>query len=112
MPRQLPGRAVAQFKPNVGQLEAKVREAAKDSGKVSWSNHALDRMEERDISTLDALRVLRLGGIRGDIEPGRAAGEWKCKMVAQRRGSREIGVVTVVLSSGRLFVKTVEWEDM
>lgn len=68
-------------------------------------------MEERDITTLDALRVLRAGEIRGDIEPGAGASEWKCKVTAKKKGSREIGVITVVLQSGRLFIKTVEWED-
>ena len=28
------------------------------------------------------------------------------------KGSREIGVVTIVMSNRRLFVKTVEWEDL
>ena len=68
-------------------------------------------MEERDITTMDALRVLRNGEIVGEIEPGKATGEWKCKMVAKRRGSRDLGVVSVVMQTGRLFVKTVEWED-
>jgi hypothetical protein len=82
-----------------------------DSDNVSFGLHAMDRMVERDITTLDALRVLRHGEIVGEIEPGRTTGEWKCKMVARRRGSRDMGVVSVVLRTGRLFVKTVEWED-
>lgn len=69
-------------------------------------------MEERDITTLDALRVLRSGDIVGDVKAGMSTGEWKCKVVARKKGSRAIGVATVVLRSGRLFVKTVEWEDL
>lgn len=111
MSQRNPGKAVAQFKPKPHQLQAQVRKIAVDSGQVSWSDHALDRMEERDITTLDALRVLRTGDIIGDIEPGKSPGEWKCKMVARKKGSRAMGVATVVLRSGRLLVKTVEWED-
>lgn len=89
-----------------------VQAAASDSGNVKFGMHALERMEERGITTLDALRVLRQGDIKGGIEAGINTGEWKCKIVRQIRGSREVGVVTVVMSSGRLFVKTVEWEDL
>lgn len=102
---------VAQFKPHPASLINQIRQSARDSNNVAFSDHALDRMEERDITILDALRVLRMGDIVGEIEMGRGAGEWKCKVVAKRKGSRDIGVATVVHRSGRLFVKTVEWED-
>ena len=112
MAQQHPGKAVAQFKPRPAQLQDTIRSVAADSKNVAFGNHALDRMEERGITTLDALRVLRTGDIVGDIEPGMNVGEWKCKMVARKRGSRDVGVATVVLRSGRLFIKTVEWEDL
>ncbi len=111
MAQQHAGKAVAQFKPRPAQLRDQIRKLATDSKNVFFGDHALDRMEEREITTLDALRVLRTGEISGDIAPGKNVGEWKCKIVAGRRGSREIGVATVVLTAGRLFVKTVEWED-
>lgn len=112
MAQNIPGKAVATFKPRPRELEQLVRVRAVDSRNVSFGSHALDRMEERDISTLDALRVLRTGDLVGDIVAGRQTGEWKCKMVARKKGSRDMGVVSVVLRSGRLFVKTVEWEDL
>ena len=111
MVKQNPSKAIAQPKPRARDLLEIIRKAAMDSGNVGYSEHALDRMEERDITTMDVLRVLRTGDIVGGIESGRQAGEWKCKMVARKKGSRDIGVVTVVLRSGRLFLKTVEWED-
>jgi len=106
------GKAVAQFRPRIAQLQLQIRSVASDSRNVNFGNHALDRMELRSITTLDALRVLRFGDIHGDVQPGRQAGEWKCKVVARKRGHREIGVVTIILRTGRLFVKTVEWEDL
>jgi hypothetical protein len=69
-------------------------------------------MVERGITDRDAISVLRTGELRGNIEPGTTRGEWKCKFVAPIKGSREVGVVAVVLVNGRLFVKTVEWEDL
>lgn len=111
MAQSEPGRVV-QFRPLPSQLLAMVRTAAADSANVKFGMHALERMEERGITTLDALRVLRQGDLKGGIEAGTQRGEWKCKIVRQIKGSREIGVVTVVMSSGRLFIKTVEWEDL
>jgi hypothetical protein len=105
-------RIVVQFRPLPSQLLLMVRRISVDSGNVMFGNHALDRMEERGITTLDALRVLRNGDIKGSIEAGKNIGEWRCKIVKQMKGTREIGVVTIVMSAGRLFVKTVEWEDL
>src|SRR4051812_36584407 len=103
MARQHPGRSVASFTPRTHTLLDQIRQAASDSKNVAFGDHALDRMEERGISTLEALRVLRVGEIKGEIQAGKSRGEWKCKVVARRRGSREIGVITVVLQTGRLF---------
>ena len=69
-------------------------------------------MVAREISDADALKVLREGDIEGEIDTGRSIGEWKCKMVARIKGNRDVGVVTVVVNGQRLFVKTVEWEDL
>lgn len=102
---------VAMFKPRAHQLLATIKKLAAKSDNVSFSEHCYERMEERGITTLDALRVLRNGEIEGEIEPGNGSGEWKCKIVERRRGSRDIGVATLVMKERRLFVKTVEWED-
>lgn len=106
------GKSVVQFQPKPSQILDMVRGAAAESANVKFGNHALERMEERGITTLDALRVLHDGDIKGSVEPGKNQGEWKCKIAKTMKGSREIGVVTLVMSNGRLFVKTVEWEDL
>ena len=94
---------------SVGQQ--RIRAAAIESGNVKWSLHALTRMNEREIFDVDVLRVLRGGFIGG--EPERTpTGEWKCKMTLRVRGSREVGVVTIILKGGMLLIKTVEWEDL
>jgi hypothetical protein len=112
MARQHPGKAVAPYKPRRETLRDHINRVAQDSRNVVFGFHAFDRMEERGISDLDALRTLQFGDIVGEIEPGSRTGEWKCKVVAKRKGSRDVGVVTVVLNEGRLFIKTVEWEDL
>lgn len=105
-------RKIKDFRPRIADLTKIINQLALDTGKISWSKHAQDQMYERDISDTNALRVLRNGDIEGDIVPGRSAGEWKCKMVAMIKGNRDVGVVTVVVNGQRLFIKTVEWEDM
>ena len=60
-----------------------------------------------------ALEVLRKGSLKGPVEGGKNAGEWKAKMVWQINGPREVGVVVLTIDkNARLLVKTVEWEDV
>lgn len=101
-----------QFQPSPGELQTRIRELARDSKNVGFSTHAEDRMDERGISDLDALRVLRTGEIKGRVTPGRSDGEWKCKVVAPVKGRREVGVVVLTIRNRKLRVKTVEWEDL
>ncbi len=105
-------KAVTLFRPRLADLLVTIRTAAADSKNVSFGEHALDRMEERGFTTLDVLRILRSGDIDDLPEAGRQKGEWKCKIIARLRGSRDAGVITIVMITGRLFVKTVEWEDL
>jgi len=100
-----------EFRPTPQKLIASIRRLAADSAKVSFGRHALERMDERGITTLDILRVLRAGDIEGKIEAGQNLGEWKCKVVERRKRARAIGVATLVVRESRLFIKTAEWED-
>lgn len=99
-------------RPNPASFVKGIREIAARSENVAFGTHARERMEERGITDWEAIRVLRTGELKGDIEPGTNEGEWKCKFVAPIKGSRKVGVVTILLINGRLFVKTVEWEDL
>jgi len=92
--------------------ERRIRALAADSGRIVWSRHALERMTEREIFDVDALRILRGGMLEGMPEATGTDGEWKCKMTMRLRGVREAGVVLIILKSDRLFIKTVEWEDV
>lgn len=96
----------------VGRLMAEIRFLAGCSEKVLFSPHAKDQMLARGLTDKEAINVLKLGEIKGVpwIEPD--IGGRGCKVVFRPRGSRVIGVVTVVLDeNAELLVKTVEWED-
>lgn len=103
---------VALYRPRPHALLATIRSLATDTRRIGFSTHALDRMDERGITTIDVIRVLQCGEIIGEIEPGRRPGEWKCKVVERRRRAREIGIATIIFREERLFVKTAEWEDL
>jgi len=102
---------VTEYRLTASIAEARIKAIAQNSDKISWALHALERMDQREIFDDDVLAALRTGMISGDPEKT-PKGEWKCKMVRQVRGSREIGVVTIILKPGSLFIKTVEWEDL
>jgi hypothetical protein len=106
-----PSRNVAASRLTAGIAEKRIREFAATSDSIRWSDHALERMNEREIFDVDVLRALRLGMVRGAPEKTKME-EWKCKMVYKLRGSRSIGVVVIILKTDGLFVKTVEWEDL
>lgn len=103
---------VLRYRLTVTIAEKRIRTLAANSANIDWGDHALERMELREIPDVDVLRVLRTGYADGQPEETQVGGEWKVKMVKKIRGDREVGVVTVILVNSRLFVKTVEWEDL
>ena len=105
-------RKIVPLKPRREELCAKIARIARADRLVYLGTHARERMEERSITRQDAIRVLRIGEIEGEIERGQKPREWKCKVIGKVKGSREIGVVTVVASGESIFIITVEWEDL
>lgn len=105
-------RRVVPMRPRLEELHATIRRLAEEDRRVYLSYHAKERMDLRSITRIDVVRVLKRGHIDGEIVAGNEPGEWKCKVVANVRGSRDIGVVTLVIGGDKLLVKTVEWEDL
>ena len=84
---------------------AKVREIAKESGRIYWTDHAGERMEEREISSRQALRTIQEGQIDGKIvSDGRD--EWKLTL-KKRDAGQTVRVVVAMSGSGDLTVVTV-----
>ncbi|WP_156807933.1 DUF4258 domain-containing protein [Henriciella marina] len=104
---------VTQFLPRVDRIESRIRELAQDSFNVLIkTQHAAERQDERGITDKMIFDVLRKGFIDGDIRSGSEPGEWKCKMTRKVNGSREVGVVSVLIRDQRILVITAEWEDL
>ncbi len=111
-PHPLPDPKPLLFAPSAKTIRELVNRLAASTDNIGWSDHAFERMAERGITDVVAVDVLRLGHPQGEIEPGKNPGEWKVKMVRPVKGRREVGVVVLTVHNSRLFVKTVEWEDL
>jgi|SRR4051812_25711252 hypothetical protein len=92
--------------------QARIQAAAKVTANVKLSFHAREQMATREIFDVDVFRVLRTGFVDNPPEQTEFEGEWKCKITLKIRGGRTAGVVVIILPNGKLFVKTVEWEDL
>lgn len=105
-----PRQTVTSFRLTIGAAESRVHGLASDTFNVVFGFHAMERMEERGLTDAQVYEVLRTGTVKAPPTLTEL-GEWKCKIAKQMRGGREAGVITIILQSGKLFVKTVEWED-
>ena len=102
---------VAAMRLTAAIAQKRIREIAQITENVIWGTHARERMHEREIFDVDVLRVLREGYV-DDAPELTERNEWKCKVTLKIRGGRTAGVVTIILHNGKLFVKTVEWENL
>ena len=91
--------------------EKRIRGIAQVTENVILGNHARERMIERELFDVDVFRILRQGHV-DDAPELTDRNEWKCKITMKIRGGRTAGVVTIILHNGKLFVKTVEWENL
>ena len=105
-----PGTTVTPFQMRASSAVRLIRKLAANSVNLRFTDHALQRMAERDITDLDILRVLRQGTIEGDPVKVEAK-EWQCKIVMRLKGNRDAGVVTIIVNEEFLRIRTVEWED-
>jgi uncharacterized DUF497 family protein len=97
--------------PNPGYLTGVIRRLAADRD-PTFTDHALERIDERGLSIEEVHSVLKTGDVTGAITAGRRIGEWRCLVVGRVATSpREAGVVTVVVRGERLIVITAEWID-
>ena len=105
--------AEAEGTPSLATLTSRIRFIAQsDTSRIIWTDHAKQRMEERDISLRMALSILRLGECVGSIRKGRdGPSEWKVRVVAQPKGHDPIGVAVAINDEGRMVIATVLWEN-
>ncbi|MGB1214622.1 MAG: DUF4258 domain-containing protein [Pikeienuella sp.] len=99
------------LRPDEAEVVIGDRSSPENTANVIFTNHAFDRVGERDITRLDAFRILRTGscvdGPKKDDD-----GNWVVTMAKRLKGRREAGVVTViVVGEEKLIIPTIEWMD-
>lgn len=91
------------------ELEALVHERSHDTSNIIFTNHCLQRLEEREVTTIEAVRCLRRGRIASKVEYSEEHDTWKfrfqedkpcdivCLVVAVSLdpASREVTAITV-----------------
>ena len=98
------------------EAERVIRERARVSSRVKISAHARQRLNERGdvgviVTVQDVLNILLTGVVAES--PVRDGDKWKVKVEKRVKETRDIGVVTLILEADdRVFVKTIEWEDV
>ncbi|MDG9883586.1 DUF4258 domain-containing protein [Pseudomonas putida CSV86] len=93
------------------QLEEFVHALARDSARVVFTGHCLQRMEQRGVSTVEVLSCLRRGSIvRGPFyNAGHQSFEFRMSEPAPRDIVCVVAAVKPVAIPGELFAITV-WE--
>jgi len=96
------------------EAEAIIRRRITDenTANVIFTDHAWDRVSERDITREDVFKVLRTGHCNEEPFQNEKK-NWQVTIVKRMSGRREVGVVTIILDNDeKLVIRTVEWMDL
>lgn len=77
------------------QWQRFIRQAAGEARNVVFTDHALLRMRQRQISRDAAMQILRKGTLRREPEPNQRRGTWECRMEYYIAG-RHLALVAAV----------------
>lgn len=96
------------------EAEREIKRRLKVSSPIV-TDHANERMSEREemgcLNSVDMFRILETGSVMS--KPEKVRNGWKVVLQKRMPGSRDAGVVTVIVPppSDDLIVVTVEWMD-
>jgi len=93
------------------ELEAIVHERSLDSKNVDFTFHCLIRLEEREVTTIEAIRCLRRGHIVSDVEWSEEHQSWKFRI--QEAPPRDIVCLVAAVSldpASRVVTAITVWE--
>ena len=87
---------------------ARIRAIVSDSGAVGFTEHALERMEDRDISSREVWEVLKTGSVIGTPRWSVGHDDWECRLRKTVAG-RSITVMVGLDGNTRIAVLTT-WD--
>lgn len=87
--------------------------AADDAFSLNYTSHTKKRMLERDLTTGDAMYVLRYGFVYQDAEPANRPGCFKYAMESRtpNSGNRTVRVIVIPLPQCEAKIVTIMWAD-
>lgn len=93
------------------EAERIIHERAQISDNINWTEHALERSQERDITSQEIYRILRDGQVLQEPTLN-DHGDWEAVIQRRVRGNRDAGAVTIIIEkNNELTLKTVMWMD-
>lgn len=77
-----------------------------------WTDHAKDRMAERELIMGDILHVLKHGFVHDEAQSAsRAAWKYAIQCVTPNSGGRTVKLIVIPCSDGGIKIVTVMWAD-
>jgi len=91
----------------MNKSEAKIilRDLAK-YGKIAYSEHSIDQMINRNITTEDILYALMWGKIKS-VEKNATHQNWKCKIIGKTVDEDELTILAAIYSETKTVIITV-----
>jgi hypothetical protein len=86
------------------EIEARIREIV-DYGSIRFSNHVIQRMEERDYNTRDVIHILKTGKI---LKLSKEKDDkYRCEVHGEDLDGSRGAVVTIVIKNIKMVIVTV-----
>ena len=86
------------------EIEARIREIV-DYGKIRFSDHVRERMEERQYSLRDVIHILKNGKIVKFSQE--KTEEYKCEVHGEDLDGNQGAVITIVIKNVKMVIVTV-----
>lgn len=93
------------------ELEAVVHARAIESSNIDFTLHCLERLQQRGVTTIEAVRCLRRGRIIGGVEHNSTHNTWKFRI--QEQAPRDIVCLVAAVSldsASREVIAITVWE--
>lgn len=90
-----------------------LRSKADEHLSLLWTNHAKERLQERELTMSDVIHVMKHGFVHEEAEPTTRAGFFKYRMVAAtpNSGGRQVRIVVIPTPANQVKLVTVMWAD-
>lgn len=96
-----------------GDATDRIRQYANSDPELQWTDHVMERMEERDLTIGDALHVLKRGFVYEEAETAsRGFFRYKMECTTPNSNGRTVAIVVIPsMQKSALKIVTIMWAD-